>query len=597
MAIQKILVDLDVDGDITSDSFIKDGGSSNQFLKADGSVDSSPYVTSSGNTIIGTDTDINTNNAQVIDTLVMTDGVITSHSIRTMTLAQLGYTGANNANNYVHPSYASTNINTSGSTIVDIITTNSTGHVTNLGTRTLTLADIGFTGASNANYITNNNQLTNGAGYITAGGNTTYTAGNGLSLSGTEFRMAGGSIGGSVNLNTYLSSGYYVQGSNANATSGTNYPTNNAGILTVVRAQGNTTHVTQTYDQYNSNAFYNRSYYGGTWSTWRNLAQDTNTVYTHPGYATTNINTSGSTIVDSITTNSTGHITGMGTRVLTLANIGFTGDANANYITNNNQLTNGAGYITSSGNSQLSDEQVEDIMGAAWISGTNNTFVYDDSAGTLRINSANDNTIYTHPTYNGDDMGIDTGALTGAVVISDIDLNVNTDTLGHVTDANATVATRTLTLADLGYTGDADANKYVLPFTNNSSNWNTAYSWGDHSTEGYLTNADIGGFVDGNGTANKIPKWTDSDTIGNSIITEVSSKIGIGVASPKAALHVNGAVIIGNDTTAASADLAGALRYWDENNGGEVTAYVDMCMKHACGYEWVNIVTNRTACL
>jgi len=480
MAIQKILVDLDVDGDITSDSFIKDGGSSNQFLKADGSVDSSPYVTSSGNTIIGTDTDINTNNAQVIDTLVMTDGVITSHSIRTMTLAQLGYTGANNANNYVHPSYASTNINTSGSTIVDIITTNSTGHVTNLGTRTLTLADIGFTGASNANYITNNNQLTNGAGYITAAGITTYTPGNGLSLSGTEFRMAGGSIGGSVNLNTYLSSGYYVQGSNANATSGTNYPTNNAGILTVVRAQGNTTHVTQTYDQYNSNAFYNRSYYNGNWSTWRNLAQDT---------------------------------------------------------------------------------------------------------------------IYAHPNYAGDDMDIDTGALSGAVVISDIDLNVTTDTLGHVTDANATVGTRTLTLLDLGYTGATDANKYVLPFTNNSSNWNTAYSWGDHSTEGYLTNADIGGFVDGSGTANKIPKWTDSDTIGNSIITEASSKIGIGVASPKAALHVNGAVIVGNDTTAASADIVGALRYWDENNGGEIIAYVDMCMKHACGYEWVNIVTNRTACL
>jgi hypothetical protein len=47
------------------------------------------------------------------------------------------------ANNYVHPSYASTNIDTSGATIVDIITTNSTGHVTALGTRTLTAANLG----------------------------------------------------------------------------------------------------------------------------------------------------------------------------------------------------------------------------------------------------------------------------------------------------------------------------------------------------------------------------------------------------------------------------------------------------------------------
>lgn len=70
---------------------------------------------------------------------------------------------------------------------------------------------------------------------------------------------------------------------------------------------------------------------------------------------------------------------------------------------------------------------------------------------------------YSHPSHPGDDMAIDTGALTGATVISDLDLNVTTDTLGHVTDANATVATRTLTLANLGYTGATDANNYVHP--------------------------------------------------------------------------------------------------------------------------------------
>ena len=72
------------------------------------------FVTSSGNTIIGTDSDIDTSGATIIDRLTMTDGVITSH-----------------------------------------------------GTRTLTLANLGYTGATNANYITNNNQLSNGAGYIT----------------------------------------------------------------------------------------------------------------------------------------------------------------------------------------------------------------------------------------------------------------------------------------------------------------------------------------------------------------------------------------------------------------------------------------------
>jgi hypothetical protein len=72
-------------------------------------------------------------------------------------------------------------------------------------------------------------------------------------------------------------------------------------------------------------------------------------------------------------------------------------------------------------------------------------------------------TVYLHPSHPGDDIDIDTTALTGATVISDLDINITTDTLGHVTDANASVATRTLTLANLGYTGATDANNYVHP--------------------------------------------------------------------------------------------------------------------------------------
>jgi hypothetical protein len=66
-------------------------------------------------------------------------------------------------------------------------------------------------------------------------------------------------------------------------------------------------------------------------------------------------------------------------------------------------------------------------------------------------------TAYVHPTHPGDDLSIDTNPMTGPTIISDLDVNVTTDTLGHVTDANATVATRTLTLGDLGFTGNADA--------------------------------------------------------------------------------------------------------------------------------------------
>ena len=89
----------------------------------------------------------------------------------------------------------------------------------------------------------------------------------------------------------------------------------------------------------------------------------------------------------------------------------------------------------------------------------------------IQLNSANQgvinvpwtDTVYSHPTHDGDDIAIDTGPLTGATVISDLDFNVTTNGLGHVTDANGTIATRDLTLADLGYTGATNANNYSLP--------------------------------------------------------------------------------------------------------------------------------------
>ena len=108
--------------------------------------------------------------------------------------------------------------------------------------------------------------------------------------------------------------------------------------------------------------------------------------YVHPSITAVNVDTSGSTIIDSIVSNGNGHLTSVGTRTLTLADLGYVAP-----------------------------------------------------------------TPYTHPTHPGDDIDLDTGALTGAVVISDLDFNITTDTQGHVTDANATFATRTLTLANLGY--------------------------------------------------------------------------------------------------------------------------------------------------
>jgi hypothetical protein len=61
-------------------------------------------------------------------------------------------------------------VNNSGNTYIQDVTLDTFGHVTGLVSATTTLGGLGFTGATNANYITNNNQLTNGAGYKTSSG-------------------------------------------------------------------------------------------------------------------------------------------------------------------------------------------------------------------------------------------------------------------------------------------------------------------------------------------------------------------------------------------------------------------------------------------
>ena len=50
--------------------------------------------------------------------------------------------------------------------------------------------------------------------------------------------------------------------------------------------------------------------------------------------------------------------------------------------------------------------------------------------------------------------------------------------------------------------------------------------------------------VGGNGTANYVPKWIDSDTIGDSLIYDDATNVGIGTTNPQRLLHVNGDAIV-----------------------------------------------------
>jgi hypothetical protein len=104
------------------------------------------------------------------------DGIESGATADQTITAGSGLTGGGTGN--VTISHADTSsqasVNNSGATVIQDVTVDTYGHVTGLGSKTMTLADLGYTGATNANYITNNNQLTNGAGY------TTFTANQSL---------------------------------------------------------------------------------------------------------------------------------------------------------------------------------------------------------------------------------------------------------------------------------------------------------------------------------------------------------------------------------------------------------------------------------
>ncbi|MBT7538595.1 MAG: hypothetical protein HN683_04605 [Gammaproteobacteria bacterium] len=170
--------------------------------------------------------------------------------------------------------------------------------------------------------------------------------------------------------------------------------------------------------------------------------------YTHPSNVTTNINTANAEVLDVLNTDSTGHITLMSKRTMTLANLGYTGSATANDYTHPiNSVTN----LDTSGADVLDTLQTNSEGHITAMTKRTMTLANLGYTGSA---TAND---YTHPSYNGDDINVDTGLLSGATIVSDVDINVTTDASGHVTDANGAVATRTLTLADLGYTGETNA--------------------------------------------------------------------------------------------------------------------------------------------
>jgi hypothetical protein len=227
------------------------------------------YVTSSGNTVIGTDSDINFSGATVLATASLTDGVWTSFTSRTLTLANLGYTGA-----------------------------------------------------TNANYITNNNQLTNGAGYVTSSGSVSYATDAGYATN----------AGNADTVDSLHASSFLRSDAADTSTQRIVFQANETNNWdTIATGSGNLGCLEVKNNGSGTDAFV-AFHVGGDYACYFGLDGGTNKLSVG-GW--------------SMGANSY-EIYHSGNKP-SLAALGYTGATNANYITNNNQLTNGAGYITNSG--------------------------------------------------------------------------------------------------------------------------------------------------------------------------------------------------------------------------------------------------------
>lgn len=106
--------------------------------------------------------DIGASAAGAMFSFILTDGTtpttvtngetITFSGTGNVTVTQAGDTFTVNGTQYVHPTHTAISINTAGAEVIDLLTVNTLGHTTAATLRTMTLADLGYTGDTNANY-------------------------------------------------------------------------------------------------------------------------------------------------------------------------------------------------------------------------------------------------------------------------------------------------------------------------------------------------------------------------------------------------------------------------------------------------------------
>ena len=112
---------------------------------------------------------------------------------------------------------------------------------------------------------------------------------------------------------------------------------------------------------------------------------------------------------------------------------------------------------------------------------------------------------------------------------------------GSQVDFTLSIAPRSTTYTSV-YISGAYQEKSTYSVSGTTLTFTEAPLNGDTIEVMIITDLAVGGAVDGTGTANYVTKWIDGDTIGDSVIYDDGTNVGIGTTSPGAALDVDGTI-------------------------------------------------------